>query len=185
MSGIACLFTSWMPKRHVGSVSLPLPNTLIHKHTLTKVSIRVKVIVLTGHTSFIPSLVGHDNIKKITTKGKKSAECMFSLCSSQCDSTSHTQRMGETGTPIQPVGCCLAAATVFSHTHSPHHTHTLVCMIASFVLDSCMHASTYLNKAIWRLCNRFFSLCTTYIADREVTQSDLTQSICACKAWFI
>lgn len=55
-------------------------------------------------------------------------------------------------------------------THIPPITHTLVCMIASFVLDSCMHASTYLNKAIWRLCNRFFSLCTTYIADREVTQ---------------
>lgn len=55
-------------------------------------------------------------------------------------------------------------------THIPPITHTLVCMIASFVLDSCMHASTYLNKAFWRLCNRVFSLCTTYIADREVTQ---------------
>lgn len=185
MSGIACLFTSWMPKRHVGSVSLPLPNTLIHKHTLTKVSIRVKVIVLAGHTSFIPSLVGHDNIKKITTKGKKSAECMFSLLLTMWFDKPHSAHgRNRNADPACWLlfGCCYC---IFSHTFPPSHTHTLVCMIASFVLDSCMHASTYLNKAIWRLCNRVFSLCTTYIADREVTQWDLTQSICACKAWFI
>lgn len=171
-----CLETRWISKSAITKYSFTQTHTYQSEHTSQSNS---------PYWSYQlhPQSCWPWNIKKITTKEKKvlNACSLFAPHNVIRQATlSAWEKQERRSSLLAAVGCCYC---IFSHI--PPITHTLVCMIASFVLDSCMHASTYLNKAIWRLCNRVFSLCTTYTADREVTQWDLTQSICACKAWFI
>lgn len=88
--------------------------------------------------------------KRERERKKKSAECMCCLFAPHNVIRQATLSAWE---KQERRSSLLAATVVFrshAHSHTCHHTH--ICMIASFVLSSCMHPHLY--KVIRRLCTR-------------------------------